>query len=100
TGEVVDDHPGVVRLQEGDEIERAVLNLGQERRHARQPLALEGLAEVIDELRVGVEDRHRCPCRRTEHVDRAFQPSLETWTPGPSRGSETCRGDSERSESY
>src|SRR6266436_5426152 len=72
TGKVVHDHTGVMHLQEGDEIEGAILDLCQERRGGRQTLAIEGRAEGVDELRVGVEDRHGRPCRRTRHFDRTF----------------------------
>src|SRR3989442_9810127 len=88
TGKVVHDHTGVMHLQEGEEIEGAVLDLCQERRGGRQALAIEGLAEGVDELRAGVEDRHGRPCRRTRHVDRTFLAEPEAQSQRPSCGSE------------
>ena len=100
TGKVVHDHTGVMLLQEGDEIEGAVLDLCQERRGGRQTLAIEGLAEGVNELRVGVEDRHGRPCRRTRHVDHTFLAEPEEQSQRPSRGNETCRGEPERRRDY
>ena len=65
---------------------------------AGKTLAIEGLAEGVEELRAGVEDRHRG--RRAQHADRTFLAESEAQAQGASRGSETCRGDSERSEDY
>src|SRR5437867_8464699 len=87
-------------LQEDDEIEGAVLDLCQQRRGGRQTLAIEGLAEGVDELRVGVEDRHGRPCRRTRHVDRTFLAEPEAQSQRPSRGRETCRGEPGRRRDY
>src|SRR5436309_8019594 len=71
-GKVVDDYPWVVRFQKGRKIERAVLDLGQQRRGRRQTLAIEGLAEGVHELRTGIEDRHGRPCHQLGHVDLPF----------------------------
>ena len=101
TGEVVHDHPRVVRFQEGDEIERAVLDLGQERGNAREPLALEGLPEGVDELRMGVEDRYRRPRRRTGHVLSPFpawrgRPQGRAVAARPAGAIQNVRGATER----
>src|SRR5204862_3683021 len=56
-GKVVDDYLWVVRFQKGRKIERAVLDLGHERRGRRQTLVIGGLAAAADDRGTGVEGR-------------------------------------------
>src|SRR5882672_2610218 len=72
-GKVVHDDVWVMRFQKGHEIERAVLDLGQQRRGRRQTLPRSRASRRLSMNSAReFEDRHGRPRIRTGHADRTF----------------------------
>jgi len=72
--QVVDDQLGLVEMHEGEQVQRAVLDIGEVSGVRDESIGFEGCAKRLDEVRPRIEDRHAAPLPRSGQLRHALPP--------------------------